>query len=87
MDNEKKYKCKMEFFRWGKKSNPLSWIRITSPTGKQILINIKFQRETPLPKKDVGFLEILAQGEEWPKKNFKMYSNKILKRFLEISEI
>lgn len=87
MENEKKYKCKMEFFRWGKKSNPLSWIRITSPTGKQILINIKFDREIPLNKESSNFLEALAQGEEWPKKNFKMYSNKTLKRFLEISEI
>lgn len=87
MEKEKKYKCKMEFFRWGKKSNPLSWIQITSPTGNKILINIKLLRETPLPKKDVDFLEALAQGKEWPEKNYKMYSNKILKRFLEVSKI
>lgn len=86
MKNEKKYKCRMEYFRWGKKSNPLSWMRITSPTGNAILINVYFQREVPLPKKDISFLEALANGDEWPKKNFKLYSNDTLQRFLEVSK-
>ncbi len=85
MTEEKKFKCILEFFRWGSKTKPLSWVRITSPTGNQILINISFQRQVPLPKKDIAFLEILAKGKEWPKKNEKMYTNSILQRFLDIS--
>lgn len=84
---EQSFKCTLEFFRWGNKTNPLSWIRITSPTKKQVLINISFQRSNPLEKKDIAFLELLAKGKEWPKKNEKEYTNSVLKRFLEISKI
>jgi len=83
----KKYKCIMKYFRWKKSSNPLSWISITSPTGKEVLINIKLHREIPLSKENVVFLEKLAKGDEWPKKNVVEYSKETLKRFLDISEI
>ena len=86
MKNEKEYKCKMEFFRWKKKSNPLSWIRVTSPTGNPILINTSFNRSTSLPKEDIKFLEALAVGDDWPKSNTKTYSKNTLHKFLEISK-
>lgn len=76
----------MEFFRWGKKNNPLSWIRISTKKSS-ILINTKLNRDKTLESSDLLFLEALASGKEWPDKNVKQYPKQTLQKFLEISKI
>lgn len=86
-DSIKTYSCVMEFFRWGKKSNPLSWIRITSPTGNSVLINMKYNRKNELDPSSISFLESLSSGKEWPEKNKKQYPFQTLNKFLTISKV
>lgn len=79
------YKCVVEFFKWGRK-NKLSWVRVTSPTGKGILVNLYYKRKQELSQRDVSFLKGISTGREWPEKNIKTFSIEVMKRFLEIAE-